>query len=338
MFLYRPKLQLIILLLGALIMLPACGLLNDPGFIAYTVGEEGSRNIGVVRVDGSQSRIVVANAADDFSPVWSPDHKRLVFLTTRNGNVELYVAPSDGSTVMRVTDTAVSESQPTWSPDSRQLAYVSPDEDGNPHIFVLELSELIPQRLTLGTPAEKDPSWSPDGKWIAYTALDEQGIPLGIFLRNPSGVNRMQLTEGFDYSPVWSSDSKHLAFVSERDGNEEIYVIKLGTGDAFNPPARVTDNTGRDFAPSWEPGGDRIAFLSDSQGNISIYRAAPNGDDLEALTTNEVDEWAFAWGPTGKIAFVSALVGNPSLFVMESDGSKQQQVIFSDRTFTLLDW
>jgi TolB protein len=338
MLLYRPKLQSIILVLWALVMLPACGLLNDPGFIAYTVGEEGGRNIGVVRVDGSQPRIVVANAADDFSPVWSPDHKRLAFLTTRDGNVEVYVAPSDGSTVMRATDTAVSESQPVWSPDSRQLAYVSPDDKGNSHIFVIELSALVPQRLTLGTPAEEDPAWSPDGKWIAYTALDGEGKPLGIFLRNPSGVNRMQLTEGFDYSPVWSSDSKHLAFVSERDGNQEIYAIKLGTGENFNSPVRVTENVGRDFAPSWEPGGDRIAFLSDLQGNISIYSAAPSGENLEALTTNEVDEWAFAWGPTSKIAFVSTLVGNPSLFVMEGDGSNQQQVIFSDRAFTLLDW
>ena len=333
-----PVLRLVLPALGVVLGLSACGLLSDPGFIAYTVGEEGSRNVGVMRIDGSQSRIVVAHTADDFDPLWSPDRKWLVFLTTRDDNVELYVAPADGSTIMRATDTAVAESQPTWAPDSQRLAYVSPDVRGNPHIFVIGLSELVPQRLTLGTPAEKDPAWSPNGEWIAYTALDERGMPLGIYLRNPSGVNRVQLTQGPDYSPAWSPNSKRLAFVSERDGNQELYVVEVGTGETFHSPVRVTENLGRDYAPSWSPNGKRIAFLSDLQDNISIYSVSPDGKDLKALTTNEVDELTFAWGPTGEIVFISVLTGKPSLFVMAGDGANQRQVTPADRSYTLPDW
>ena len=323
---------------GVLLGLTACGLLSDPGFIAYTVGEEGSRNIGVIRIDGSQSRVVVGHPADDFGPVWSPDRKRLAFFTTRDGNVELYVAPADGSTIMRATNTAVAESHPTWSPDGQSLAYVSPDDRDNPHIFIIHLSDLTPRRLTLGTPAERDPAWSPSGEWIAYTAMDEQKRPVGIFLRNPQGVNRVQVTDGFDYSPVWSADSKRLAFVSERDGNQEIYVVDVGDGETLHPPVRVTEHEGRDYAPAWSPSGGRIAFLSDMQGNVSIYSVSPKGDDLQALTSNEIDELSFAWGPTGEIAFASELIGAPGLFIMSGNGDNQRQVLVSDQGYASPDW
>lgn len=335
--LFRPAMA------GALLaavapMLAACGLLSDPGFIAYTVGSEGTRNIGVVRADGAQARVVVADPADDFAPVWSPDGKRMAFLTSRDGNVELYVAPADGASAMRVTDTAVAESQPTWAPDSQSLAYVSPDANGNPHVFLVRLSDLAPRRLTLGTPGERDPGWSPNGEWVAFTALDEAGRPIGIFLRNPQGVNRLQVTQGPDFAPAWSPDSKRLAFVSERDGNQEIYAVEVGTGEALRTPVRLTENSGKDYAPEWSPDGKRVAFLSDHQGNVSIYSVSPRGKDLKALTTNEVDELAFAWGPAGELVFISALTSKPGLFVMSGDGAKQRQVVTAGEAYSLPDW
>ena len=333
-----PPLLALLLAPGVLLGLAACGLLSDPGFIAYTAGEEGSRDVGVMRVDGSQARIVVDHPADDFGPVWSPDRKRLAFFTTRDGNVELYVAPADGATTMRATNTAVAESHPTWSPNSQSLAYVSPDHRGNPHIYIIHLSDLIPRRLTLGTPAEKDPAWSPNGEWIAYVAMDERRRPIGIFLRNPHGVNRVQVTDGFDYAPAWSADGKRLTFVSERDGDQEVYVIDIGDGETLHPSVRITEHEGRDYAPAWSPDGDRIAFLSDAQGSVSIYSVSPKGDGLQALTSNEVDELSFAWGPAGEIAFISELAGMPGLFVMNGDGENQRQVVASGQSYTFPDW
>ena len=335
--LFRPAVVATLLAVVAS-LLGACGLLSDPGFIAYTVGSEGTRNIGVVRADGTQPQVVVTHLADDFAPVWSPDRKRMAFLSNRDGNVELYVAPADGASSMRVTDTTVAESQPTWAPDSQSLAYTSPDANGKPHVFLVRLSDLIPRILTLGTPGERDPAWSPNGEWVAYAALDEAGMPIGIFLRNPQGVNRVQVTEGPDHAPAWSPDSRRLAFVSERDGNQEIYKVDVGTSESLLVPVRLTEHAGRDYAPAWSPDGKRIAFLSDPQGNVSLYTVSPRGKDLKALTTNEVDEVAFAWGPAGEIVFISALTGKPGLFVMDGNGTKQRQVVTADETYSLPDW
>lgn len=314
-----------------------CSVLQDPGFIAYTSGPEGNRNIEVIRPDGSQRTAIIAHPADDFSPRWSPDHKLIAFLSNRDGNTELYVSPADGSTVMRTTNTSVAESQPIWSPEAKSLAFVSPDSLDRPHIYIMEISDLAPRRLSFGTIGEKDPSWSPDGKWIAFAAIDEDSNSIGIFLRNPIGVNRIHLTHGPDSQPSWSPDSDKLAFVSERDGNQEIYVVDI-SGNSFPEPLRLTDNPANDFAPLWSPNGERIAFLSTRSGHISIYAVSPEGDHLGALTQNEVDERSFVWGPSGEIAFISELTDNPALFVMDGNGENQQVVLSGELDYTLPDW
>ena len=75
---------------ASVLVLGACGLLKEDKFIAYSVGDVGSRDIVVARSDSGDRRIVIAGPGDDFNPVWSPDHSRIAFLTNRDGNVELY--------------------------------------------------------------------------------------------------------------------------------------------------------------------------------------------------------------------------------------------------------
>jgi Tol biopolymer transport system component len=323
---------------GVSLALAACGLLGDPGYIAYTVGPEGNRNIGVVRPDGSQLRTIVAHSADDFAPRWSPNRQLLAFLSNRDGNVELYVAPADGSSAMRATNTLVAESRPVWSPDSQSLAYVSPDRDGNPHVFLINIAELVPRRLTFGTTGETDPAWSPDGQWIAFAAVEEDGTSLGIFLRNPNGVNRVHLTHSDDRAPAWSPDSKQLAFVSERDGNQEVYTVNVGGREGFPEPVRITENPGADYAPAWSPNGKRIAFLSLRDGHTGIYTVSPTGEGLTALTRNEAEEQALVWGPNGDLAFISELTDKPGLFIMTGDGEDQRLVGTGDAVYALPDW
>ena len=153
-----------------MLLLGGCGLLSEEKLIAYTVGEPGSRDIVVARSDGRDRKVIIDNVADDFSPIWSPDHSRIAFLTNRDGNVELYISPADGSTAMRVTNTGVGESQPTWSPDGQRLAYVSPDNEGVPRVFWVRLTDLLPNRLIFESNSEVDPAWSPNGTWIAFAA------------------------------------------------------------------------------------------------------------------------------------------------------------------------
>ena len=107
-----------------------------------------------------------------------------------------------------------------------------------------------------------------------------------------------------------------LAFVSERDGNAEIYVMNLdGTG-----LLRLTNDAGRDADPAWSPDGKRIAFASDRAGSWDIYVMNADGSNLVRRTQTGRSD-APAWSPDGsKIAFSSLRDGQFGIYVMTVDG------------------
>ena len=319
-----------------------CMLFDTPGYIAYTVGEPGSRDIVVSMPDGSDRRVITGDeagqGADDFAPVWSPSRQMIAFLSDRDGNVEVYIAVADGSSFTRATNTSVDESQVVWSPDSERVAYVSETAEGKSALYWLSLSNLVPDRLLLTAHGETQPAWSPDGEWIAFVVLNEEGESTGITLRDPDTVARIQLSQSMDYAPAWSPDSKRVAFVSLRDGDEEVYVVEVGESGPAGAVAQVTDNQDVDVAPEWSPDGGSIAFVSSRRGSLDVFSSSPDGRDLIALTTtDDEDETAFAWGPNGWLVIETAGDGWSKVSVRDSDGGVGQRSS-PDELATMPDW
>lgn len=332
MFSSRPYRSLLLLAASAVLAaaLAGCMLLDTPGYIAYAVGEPGSRDIVVSMPDGSDRRLITGDAAgqgaDDFAPVWSPSRQLIAFLSNRDGNVEVYVAVADGSSFTRATNTSVDESQVVWSPDSERIAYVSETAEGTSALYWLSLSNLVPDRLLLTAHGETQPAWSPSGEWIAFVILNEEGESTGITLRNPDTVDRIQLSQSMDYAPAWSPDSKHVAFVSLRDGDEEVYVVEVGESGPAGAVAQVTDNQGVDTAPQWSPDGNSIAFISDRSETPDIFSSSPDGRDLIALiSTDQENEVGFAWGPNGWLVVETAGDGWSKVSVRNPDGEVGQR-------------
>jgi Tol biopolymer transport system component len=111
-----------------------------------------------------------------------------------------------------------------------------------------------------------------------------------------------------------------VAFVSDRDGNAEIYTMNAdGTG-----LTRLTKNSAGDYAPAWSPDGKRIAFYSQRDGNAEIYVMNADGSNVTRLTIHSKDDFDPTWSPDGThIAFHSHRASeNPAIFVMNSDGSQ----------------
>ena len=109
-----------------------------------------------------------------------------------------------------------------------------------------------------------------------------------------------------------------IAFVSDLDGNEEIYVMNAdGSGQT-----RLTDNPADDWLPSWSPDGRRIAFESTRDGNWEIYVMNADGSGVAKLTDNDAWDHRSSWSPDGRrIAFHSNRAGNDDIYVMNDDGS-----------------
>jgi len=123
--------------------------------------------------------------------------------------------------------------------------------------------------------------------------------------------------------PAAAAVNGKIAFVSNRDGNKEIYVMNADGTDQKN----LTKNIADDSNPVWSPDGTKIAFVSKRDGNNEIYVMNGDGTDQTRLTTNASDDVYPLWSPDStKIVFVSKRDGNNEIYVMNADGTSQTRL------------
>ena len=118
------------------------------------------------------------------------------------------------------------------------------------------------------------PAASSDGIYLAFSGdrQDRRSKALDIFLMrfdDPDNEQILAVRPGHDSGPAFSPDGKRVAFVSNSDGNQEIYLVNTdGTG-----LVRLTRNPADDTLPAFSPDGKRIIFSSNRNGRFAIYEA-----------------------------------------------------------------
>jgi dipeptidyl aminopeptidase/acylaminoacyl peptidase len=120
-----------------------------------------------------------------------------------------------------------------------------------------------------------------------------------------------------DRDAAWSADGRRIAFMSERDGNPEIYRMNAD-GSA---PTRLTFDPAVDADPTFSPDGRRLAFTSTRDGNPEIYVMDDDGSGQTRLTFDPAADQQADWSPDGtRIAFESTRDGNHEIYAMNADG------------------
>lgn len=188
---------------------------------------------------------------------------------------------------------------PSPSPDARQVVFAADfaSPDSQLHLWIANTDGT--GLRTLGTSRyakiDEEPSWSSTGV-IAFSSND--GTSSNIWSVTPDGARLVQLTSnGSNHLPTWSADGRKIAFVSDRNGTNDIWIMNAdGSGQM-----RVTTLAGEESHPSFSPDGLSIVFSSTVNDIANLMVVNVDGSGLKTLTSGPYKDWNPSWGSRGII-------------------------------------
>jgi TolB protein len=298
----------LVILIG--LFLPGCGqtdsLNNGPcKRIVFVLGKEDYSDIFSVCPDGSHLTKLTDSTSSNVAPAWSPDGKRIVFSSPRNGHYQIFVMNADGSNTIQLTSDYQND-YPVWLPDGEQIAFRTTDTRG---LWWWRIINIDTREVTVFSEPSYDfffqtPAWSPDGQRIAYMSLVEQQQrndgSSQIHVKNIDGSNDIALTNDIwaNVNPIWSPDGEKMAFLSERDGRYNMFALYVMSADGQDVRKLTDAIYSEDNKYTWSPDGTQIAI--DSQVSVrKIYIIDLDSGQKRELLTVDVGEYVFSpsWQP-----------------------------------------
>ena len=272
-------------------------------------------DIYVMNADGSNVRRIVDDPEYDVGPQWSPDGRKIVFMTGRNGNFDVYDMNADGTGQRNLTaDHDKSDGAPVWSIDGQNIAF-SRKIEGKDQLFIMDANGGNLKRVTHNSGNNVSAGWSPDSSKLIFQS-DQDGN-WEIYMISVDG-ELAQLTDDAadDLSPDWSPDGNRIVFSSNRNGKQHIYVMNADG----NSLAQITNSAAEDSEPAWAPDAKRIVFSSLRDGNKEIYVMNGDGSNPRRLTDDPGVDSFPRWSVDGKIVFTSNRGGHTDIYVMDEAG------------------
>jgi tricorn protease len=280
----------------------------------YRKGYRGSSNddIWVCSADGSHNRQITTFAGNDTSPMWSPDGQTLYYVSEVLGGRANIVRqdltgkePPQALTAHKddgVRRARISANGAYIVYECGADLYVASTHDGYPPrklaIEVHADDKVNPEETKTFTDGATEFALSRDERHIAFVLHGD------IFMMPASGgkVTRLTDTPAYDHHVAWAPDSSRILFVSDRDGQEDIYALVPDDPDHSRfteahkfKTLRLTESPEAESGLSFAPDGKRVAFLRAGK----LWTMAPDGSELRPVV-NEVQVIDYEWSPDSK--------------------------------------
>ncbi len=257
----------------------------DGGLLVFKSAADGSYDLWTVPTAGGEPARITGMAGREMAPRFSPDGRWIAFEADFGGTDvrDIYVVPVAGGAPRRLTRHPLNDSGISWSPDSRRIYFnTGMFWDNSVAAVDLETGEI--ERVGPGSSGQL----SADGALFAFTRNtrpdDDAQSNRDVWVAPATGGDARSLTPNtFDWrdaEPRWSPDGTRLAFISDRDGFNNLGVLDLATGEATMLLTEDVEHS----EPRWSPDGRWISFTRNLDYDYHIFRIPAEGGEPEQLT------------------------------------------------------
>ncbi|HEX8494758.1 MAG TPA: S9 family peptidase [Pyrinomonadaceae bacterium] len=339
----------------------------DGRWVAYTITDmdktanRGLTQIYLVPVEGGEPRQLTKDAKSSSAPRWSPDGKRLAFISQREGGPQIWTMDVATGEMKKITSISTGASDPVWSPDGRMLAFVSDifpecttDECNRERDAKMEESKVkakIADRLLF----RHWNSWKEGKRTHVFVVSADGGVARDM---TPGDYDAPPFSLGGPTDYAFSPDSKELAFARNTDKveatstNGDIFIVPVafksicppgtppGATCDFVPGAggearRITEsNRGADLSPQYSPDGRFIAYRSQERAGFESDRwrlmlyDRQSGQSRELMKNYDAYVDTFIFTPDSKyIYFASGERGRQPVYVVPVAGGAPVKVL-----------
>jgi dipeptidyl aminopeptidase/acylaminoacyl peptidase len=317
----------------------------DGRWIAYVVTvydkakNSSNSDLWILPVTGGEPRQLTASEKSDNTPRWSPDGRRLAFISTRDGSAQVWLINVDGGEARKVTKLSTEASGVLWSPDGKYLLFTSDvypdcsdDECNKKRSEEREKSKVnakIFDRLLF----RHWKTWKDGKRSHLFVVPVDGGTARDV---TPGDYDTPPFSLGGPTDYAISPDGQEICFARNTDKEEavstntDLFTVPITGGDA----RRITTNPGADASPQYSPDGRYIAYRAQVRAGYESdrWRLMLYERKTGKITnlTEPFDRWVdgFTWAPDAqKIYFTAVDMGNSDIFVVPTSGGSVKKII-----------
>lgn len=264
--------------------------------IAYvsTTKERKSFRLEVADADGYNAKTILQSSESIISPSWSPDGKKLAYVSFENDRSEIFIHDLDSGKRTLVANFKGINSSPRFSPDGQYLA-ATLSKDGNAEIYVLNLETKSWRRLTNHYAIDTEASWTPNSKTVLFTS-SRSGRPQIYQVELATGKTERLTFEGnYNARAQMTHDGKYLILVHQMEQGGDFYIASL---DLKRGSTQVlTGDTALDESPCISPNGSMILYAANFRGRTILAAVSVDGQVRHLLPAKNGEVREPSWGP-----------------------------------------
>ncbi|HEY8182924.1 MAG TPA: winged helix-turn-helix domain-containing protein, partial [Thermoanaerobaculia bacterium] len=312
----------------------------DGGWLVYSTDVDGTPHLFVSTIDGNSERQLTHGDAGEAQPSWSPDGKRIAFVSVRKGGI--WLIDAGGGQTVPLTNFG---SRPSWSPDGTEIAFQSADDieygwnayDALPPsaIWIADVASRKTVALTVaGSPSggHGAPSWRRDGKRIAFSSCDHERCGIFTIARDASGLTQLATDPRRLASPLFAADGQSVYYVQPLYNASHLLAVSVDAdGNRVSDQQQLRQsNPGVIQHLALSRDGFRFAWsVVEEKSDLFAIDVGSSGPPTQ-ITKNPVVSPTFpSFSPDGKkIAYCAVAAGDDSgIWVSDADGSNARALV-----------